>query len=101
VASPPFDELSPDEQQLTGYWIDTPTGPHGDVVEQRIFWLVTERLVALGSADGGWDWLFRDPRDGRLWELTHPKGSLHGRGPRQLTLVTPETAAAKYGLPAR
>jgi hypothetical protein len=53
VTSPPFDELSPDEQQLTGHWIDTPAGPRGDAVEQRIFWLVTERLVALGSADGG------------------------------------------------
>jgi hypothetical protein len=101
VTSQPFEELSPDEEQLTGHWIDTPRGPYGDAVEQRIFWLVTERLVALGSADGGWDWLFRDPRDGRLWELTHPKGSLHGRGPRQLTRIAPQTAAAKYDLPVR
>jgi hypothetical protein len=101
VSSHAFDDLSPEEEQLTGQWIETPGGPQGDAVEQRIFWLVTERLAALGSSDGGWDWLFRDPRDGRLWELTHPQGSLHGRGPRQLTLVTPQAAATKYDLPVR
>jgi hypothetical protein len=99
VTSHPFQELAAGEEQLTGHWIDTPAGPQGDDVEQRIFWLVTERLEALGSADGGWDWLFRDPRDGRLWELTHPQGSLHGRGPRQLTLITRRVAAEKYDLP--
>ncbi|MDQ6633992.1 MAG: Imm27 family immunity protein [Gemmatimonadota bacterium] len=98
MTSHAFEVLSPEEEQLTGHWVDTPSGPHGDAVDQRIFWLVTERLVALGSADGGWDWLFRDPLDGRLWELTHPKGSLHGRGPRQLTLITPHAAAMKYDL---
>jgi hypothetical protein len=101
VATPPFDELASSEQQLRGAWIESPQGKRGDAVEQRIFWLISERLVALGSASDGWDWLYRDPRDGRLWELTYPEGSLLGRGPRQLALVLPEVAAAKYDLPGR
>jgi hypothetical protein len=68
-----------------------------DVVESRIRWLVANRLAPLGSAAGGWDWLFRDPRDGRLWELTFPLGSLHGPGPRRLAVIDPRRAEEKYG----
>jgi hypothetical protein len=89
VSAEPFSELHPNEHQLAAHAV-------GDAVDRRIFWLVTQRLVALGNASGGWDSLFRDPHDGRLWELTFPHGSVHGGGPRQLAAITPEAAAAKY-----
>jgi hypothetical protein len=99
MSAPFFDDLAPDEQQLIGRWIASDHGRAGDAVERRIFWLVSHRLVAIGSASGGWDWLFRDPRDNRLWELTFPLGTVHGRGPRQLSVIAPELAATKYDLP--
>lgn len=93
-ASPP--ELTAAETELTGA---RATGVHGapDEVEMRIQWLVAHRLEPLGCASGGWDWLFRDPRDGRLWEQTYPLGSLHGAGPRRLAIITAATARRKYG----
>jgi hypothetical protein len=91
-----FEELQPAETRLDGRWIGEGSSAVGDAVEQRIRWLAAERLVALGSASGGWDWLFRDPRDGRLWELTFPQGSLHGSGPRRLAVVASDAAAEKY-----
>jgi hypothetical protein len=68
-----------------------------DDVDRRIFLLVTRRLEHRGIAAGGWEQLYRDPRDGRFWELTFPQGSLHGGGPRQLTRITGAAAQVKYG----
>jgi hypothetical protein len=93
-----FTELAPDEHRLDGAYVDTPDGTAGDEVDQRIFWLVRRRLRPCGTAHGGWDQLFIDPRDGRYWELTFPHGSLHGGGPRRLTHLAPDVAEARYGL---
>lgn len=92
-----FEELAPDERELAGAWIETERGPVGDEVDRRIFWLVSRRLERRGAADGGWDQLYRDPRDGRLWELTFPSGSVVRGGPRRLRVISPEEAAGKYG----
>jgi hypothetical protein len=93
-----YPELGPDERELAGAWDDVHHGESGDEVDRRIFWLVRHRLRPHGSANGGWDQLFVDPRDGRYWELTFPRGTLFGGGPRQLTHLTPEAARAKYGV---
>jgi hypothetical protein len=85
-----YPDLGPDEGQLIG--------ARGDDVDRRIFWLVRHRLEPRASANGGWDQLFVDPRDGRYWELTFPQGTLFGGGPRQLTALSPAEAAAKYGV---
>lgn len=92
----PHDDLAAHETALHGALARGITGAP-DTVEARIQWLVAHRLQALGSASNGWDWLFRDPRDGRLWEQTYPLGSLHGAGPRHLAVITTVGAQAKYG----
>ena len=89
----PHRDLGADEVELRGRFEE---GGAPDEVERRIRWLVAHRLDAVACADGGWEWLFRDARDGRLWELTFPEGSLHGSGPRRLTVATREHAAARY-----
>lgn len=91
-------ELGPHEVLLHGSLGDGITGAP-DEVETRIRWLVAHCLQALGRTAEGWDWLFRDPRDGRLWEQTYPHGSLHGPGARRLAIVEEEAARRKYGLP--
>ena len=90
-------ELGPDETRLDGAWLDAPGGATVDDVDRRIFWLVRHSLRPCGIANGGWDQLFIDPRDGRYWELTFPHGSLHGGGPRRLTHLPAALAKAKYG----
>lgn len=91
-----FRDLAPDERLLVGSWSDATAGAVHDEVDERIFWLVSRRLTLLGVAEGGWRQLYRDPRDGRLWELTFPQGSLHGGGPRRLEMITSEAAKKKY-----
>lgn len=92
-----FADLGPEERLLDGAWTDGP-GSAPDGIDQRIFWLVSRRLALLGVAEGGWRQLYRDPRDGRLWELTFPHGSLHGGGPRRLECVAALVAAERYGV---
>jgi len=93
-----FQELRPDESELVGSWAEHVGARSHDLVDQRIFWLVSRRLLARGSANGGWDQLYLDPRDGRFWELTFPHGSLHGGGPRRLAVIGEAEARAKYGV---
>ena len=93
-----FADLRPDELTLDGGWTEAGPGAVHDHVDQRIFWLVSRRLTLLGVAEGGWRQLYRDPRDGRYWELTFPQGSLHGGGPRRLECVAALVAAERYGV---
>jgi hypothetical protein len=89
--------LRAEETCLTGNWRGA-IGGETDEVDARIFHLVREMLEHVASAAEGWDQLFRDPADGRFWELTFPHGSLYGGGPRQLTVIDPARVAAKYGV---
>jgi hypothetical protein len=95
----PFPDLAPDERLLVGSWTEARAGALHDEVDQRILWLLaSRRLTLLAVAEGGWRQLYRDPRDGRFWELTFPHGSLHGGGPRRLAVVTSEAAREQYGV---
>lgn len=89
-------ELAPGDTLLQGTLSDHITGSP-DAVEARIRTLIDTTLIPLASTAGGWDWLFRDPNDGRLWEQTYPLGSLHGPGPRRLAVMDERAARAKYG----
>jgi len=93
-----FAELGPDELRLDGARLEAREGESSDDVDRRIFWLVRHSLRACAMANGGWDQLYVDPRDGRYWELTFPHGSLHGGGPRRLSYLPPAAARAKYSL---
>lgn len=91
------EDLQPTDSDLMGQWLDTGSRMEGDAVWARIEWLTAERLERLAVDPTGGDTLFRDPRDGRLWELTHPFGEMHGGGPPRLAVLTPAEAARKYG----
>ena len=85
------------ETLLVGTW-DVPEGrvvPDHTCV--RIDVLVRTHFEELGRDASGWDVLFRDPDDGRLWELTYPQSELHGGGPPQLRCLLVDEARAKYG----
>jgi hypothetical protein len=90
-------ELAPEEVNLRGDWlVQEDRSVVGDAAEQRIEWLITQKLERLANDPSGWETLYRDPRDGRLWELTYPQSEMHGGGPRRLRVLSRDEAAAKY-----
>ncbi|MBI2735202.1 MAG: hypothetical protein HYX38_01410 [Rhodospirillales bacterium] len=59
-----------------------------DEICKRIETLVANYLDVLGVDASGWDTLYRDPNDSRLWELVHPQSELSGGGPPELPSPT-------------
>ena len=63
-----YQDLDADETELVGTWAPSGSGVHADETTRRIEWLVATRLQKISG--GGWETLYRDPRDGRFWERT-------------------------------
>jgi hypothetical protein len=93
-------KIGPDETVLTGKWIEEEGRIVGDETERRIFELTRNYLVFIARDVSGWDALYRDPGDGRLWEQIYPQSELQGGGPQQLRLLVEEQAMAKFNLTA-
>jgi len=91
-------KLDPSETDLIGRWLELNGSVVADPVEQRIGDLVARHLkkVAVSPQSGAWETLYRDPSDGRFWELTYPHGEMHGGGPTRLTSLSADEAAKKY-----
>jgi hypothetical protein len=68
-----------------------------DASTLRIETLRDEYLREIGRDASGWDTLYMDPYDGRLWEHTYPQSHMHGGGPPLLRLIGTEEARRKYG----
>jgi hypothetical protein len=90
--------ISPDETEITGKWLMSQGRVVADEVCQRILDLTNEYMFKLGCDPSGWNALYRDPIDGRLWELVYPKSELHGGGPPQLRCISISDAKEKYGV---
>lgn len=75
----PTTELAPDEHDLRGDWlVQKDRSVIADATEERIEWLTKQKLQRLAKDSSGWETLYCDPRDGRLWELTYPQSEMHG-----------------------
>lgn len=85
-----------EETDLRGSWIVLSGKVTGDEVEDRIDALIHGELEKLGNDSSGWETLYRDPSDGRLWELTYPQSGMHGGGPRRLHVIDRAAACRKY-----
>ena len=74
----PMAELAPEEVDLRGNWVvQKDHSVVGDATEQRIEWLITQKLERITKDWSGWETLYRDPRDCRLWELMYPQSEMH------------------------
>jgi len=93
-----FEDLKSGEVELRGAWLADGSRMHADGVCGRIDWLLRNRLERIGSDSSGWLVLFRDPGDGRYWELSYPKGEMHGGGPPALTAIHTDEVRARYGV---
>lgn len=87
-----------DETEIVGRWSEIHGEVQPDAECRRIERLIDTELEQLTAAlDGGWDTLYRDPGDGRLWECVYEDSSFHGAGPPTLRVIDPERAQEKYG----
>jgi hypothetical protein len=91
--------IAPDETLIEGNFVVALPILKPDAAEQRIETLLSRWLVHLADdpVSGAWQRLYKDPSDGRLWELTYPRSQMHGGGPRRLRVITPDEAASVYG----
>ncbi len=90
--------LRPEETELVGHWKLIDGRMTADSTCERIQRLVSDSLEEVASDESGWSILYRDPVDGRYWELTYPQSHMHGGGPPSLLCVLKTDARMKYGL---
>jgi Immunity protein 27 len=89
--------IDPSEVVLSGRWVLREGRLVADGMCERISTLTGSYLLELGKDVSGWDTLYRDPGDGRFWELVYPESGLHGGGPPQLRWLPIEEARQRYG----
>lgn len=89
--------IKANETELIGKWLTSSGHTAADETCRRIHALTQNHLVELDRDASGWYTLYRDPTDGRLWELTYPQSEVHGGGPPQLRCLSPTEARTKYG----
>ena len=90
-------KLRPDDRVLTGAWVMSGSRVVGDATCQRIDALIDSHLQKLGVDATGWETIYSDPDDNRLWEHTYPHSEMHGGGPPELRVIDRKTACGKYG----
>jgi len=90
--------IQPGETVLQGLWIDLGSRMEKDVSWQRIEWLVSEHFEELACLEDSQDCLYRDPTDGRLWELFPVRPELGEQSPPHLAVIAPQTAAERFGV---
>jgi hypothetical protein len=91
--------LQPNETRLAGEWKLVGNEMIADSICDRIHQLVATELEEIAADDSGWMILYRDPSDGRYWELSYPQSEMHGGGPPVLAFIPYEEARARYDLP--
>ena len=86
------------ETLIEGNWefVDGRMIPNSAV--KRIRSLINDELTKIAVASSGWETLYRDPHDGRFWELTYLHGEMHGGGPESLRFIDVHGAEQKYGI---
>jgi len=64
----------------------------------RIHTMVATKFEKIADGGGGWETLFRERTDGRLWERFYPSGEIHGGGPESLRRIDMASAEQKYAI---
>lgn len=62
-----------------------------DTVCQRIQWLMGYYLEQIFVDGDNWTALYKNPDDGRYWELSYPQSHMQGGGGHQHCNVLPKT----------
>jgi len=91
-------KITAEETEVRGNWILEGGAVVADEMCRRIEWLRSNWLQRVSTDSSGWEVLYKDPHDGRYWELTYPQSELHGGGPPNLRYISDESAKSKYGI---
>ncbi|PHS40015.1 MAG: hypothetical protein COA91_05145 [Robiginitomaculum sp.] len=89
--------IKQEEKQIIGNWIAFGKQDVGDDACQRIEWLIENHLVFVSHDKSGWNTLYKDPADNRLWERIYLQSEMHGGGPPSLLLVNKKRLEEGYG----
>jgi hypothetical protein len=77
--------------------IESPKPSESEILEApRIEQLCDWHLQRIAARPDLWTELYRDPADGRFWELSYPDSGLHGGGPPRLAVVDSVDALQRY-----
>lgn len=91
-------KLANTQDNLIGKWIYENGVMRKDETTHQIEWLINNHLKKIATDKTGWDVLYLDPDDKRLWELTYPQSEMHGGGPPSLINISNEEAKKKYSI---
>lgn len=89
-------KILPNETEINGRWSVDGKRVKADATAQRINDLIGGYLIEIARSDDGWSVLYKDPSDGRYWELTYPDSTSHGGGAPRLLVVSTDEAKARY-----
>lgn len=85
-----YKSISTEEKIITGKWLLHNNKMIGDDNTKRIEWLIKNSLIHIKDISNGWESVYKDPNDMRIWKLTYPQSHLHGGGPPQLINISLE-----------
>lgn len=88
--------IYPNETELVGTWIIDQGTIREDETSRRINNLTINYLQNISVDDSGWYKLYRDPNDGRYWELSYPNSDIEGGGPPLLKCLSKDDALKRY-----
>ena len=83
-------------RELRGSWLVQNGKVVADAVCEEIDCLIARHLEKVCDDDTGWLTLFRDRRDGTLWERSYPDSGLQGGGPPRLAVIDLDAAKFRY-----
>jgi len=89
-------KIRPDEQKITGEWIEIEDGVSKDEICNRIEYLSENYLEKVAVDETSWEILSRDPNDGRFWVKSFPQNEMHGGGPPELQVIEAAEAQKKF-----
>ena len=89
-------EINPEETKISGRLIETIGGVSNDETSKRIEYLTENHLKKTGVDKSGWEILYRDPNDGRLWIKWFPQSEMQGGGPPELKVIDANEAKKKF-----
>lgn len=91
-------EIHADEVEIRGLWFADGGRMTSDDACKRVQRLTAEYLQEVARAKRGWEKLYRDPVDGRYWEISYPFGGGQAAGPATLRCVELAAVQERYGL---